>query len=59
MPELENKKPRRPLKNLPPDRFQPKVFLFWLALFGLVLALLWWTPPMASSPANVSIHQVI
>ncbi len=25
MPEPENRKPRRPLKNLPPDRYQPKV----------------------------------
>ena len=59
MPEIENKKPRRPLKNLPPDRFQPKVFLFWLALFGLVLALLCWSPQIGSSPANISIHQVM
>jgi hypothetical protein len=40
MSDSENKKPRRSLNNLPPDRFQPKMLLFWLALVAAVLALL-------------------
>jgi len=30
MPDLENNKKRRSLKNLPPDRFQPKMLVIWL-----------------------------
>ena len=40
MSDSENKKSRRPLKTLPPDRFQPKMLIFWLALVGAVLAVI-------------------
>jgi hypothetical protein len=32
MPDNDTKKPRRQLKNIPPDRFQPKVLIFWIIL---------------------------
>jgi cell division protease FtsH len=47
MSDSDNKKSRRPLKNLPPDRFQPKMLIFWLALVAAVLALLYYTPGMS------------
>src|SRR5687767_3546859 len=59
MPETENKKSRRPLKNLPPDRWQPKMLLFWFALVGAVLALLWASPPMTGSPEILTIQDVV
>ena len=59
MPETETKKPRRPLKNQPPDRFQPKMLIFWLALVGAVLALLYYSPGMATQPDTLTIQDVV
>src|SRR6185295_4588658 len=59
MSESENKKSRRPLKNLPPDRFQPKMLIFWLALVAAVLALLYYTPGMGTSPEPLTIQDVV
>src|SRR5471032_2297382 len=59
MPDIETKKPRRQLKNIPPDRFQPKVLLFWVALAFAVVALLFWSPGITVSPANLTIFEVV
>jgi cell division protease FtsH len=59
MSEPDNKKSRRPLKTLPPDRFQPKMLIFWLALVAAVLALLYYTPNMSSTPEPLSIQEVV
>ena len=59
MPEPENKKSRRPLKNQPPDRFQPKMLIFWLALVAAVLALLYYTPGMSTQPDTLTIQDVV
>jgi cell division protease FtsH len=59
MPEPDNKKKRRPLKSLPPDRFQPKVLIFFFALFLAALALLFLSPGRLSSPANLKIQGVV
>jgi cell division protease FtsH len=59
MPETDNKKSRRPLKSLPPDRFQPKMLIFWLALVAAVLALLYYTPGMSSQPEVLQIMEVV
>ncbi len=59
MPEPENKKKRGPLKNLPPDRFQPKVLLIWAAIAIAVFSLLYWTPGRLSAPVNLKIQQVV
>src|ERR1051326_2512910 len=59
MPEPENKKLRRPLKNLPPDRFQPKMWFFWLALLGAVAILLAVNPGITSGPENLSVQEVV
>ena len=59
MPDSDNKKSRRTLKNLPPDRFQPKMLIFWLALVAAVLALLYYTPGMTNTPDNLTIQDVV
>ena len=59
MPDLETKKPRRQLKNIPPDRFQPKVLIFWVALALAVISLLFWSPGITVSPANLTIYEVV
>lgn len=59
MSEPDNKKKRRPLKSLPPDRFQPKVLIFFLALFLAALALLFLSPARLTSPAALKIQQVV
>src|SRR3954462_7617277 len=59
MSDSENKKSRRSLKNLPPDRFQPKMLIFWLALVAAVLALLYLTPAMNSTPDPLTIQDVV
>jgi cell division protease FtsH len=59
MPDNDTKRPRRQLKNIPPDRFQPKVLIFWVILAFVVVALLYWSPGMAVSPAQMTIHEVL
>jgi cell division protease FtsH len=59
MPDSDNKKSRRALKNLPPDRFQPKMLIFWLALVAAVLALLYYSPQMSSTPEVLTIQDVV
>jgi cell division protease FtsH len=59
MSEPDNKKSRRALKNLPPDRFQPKMLVFWLALIGAVVALVLWSPTLTSAPETLSIQDVV
>jgi cell division protease FtsH len=39
MPELKNDKKRRPLKSLPPENFQPKVWFIWVGLIAACAAL--------------------
>ena len=59
MPESDNKSKRHPLKNLPPDRFQPKVWLIWLSIL-VILALLWRVNPGRNNlPASLKIQEVV
>ena len=60
MSESENnKKPRRSIKNLPPERFQPKVLFIWLAIFVAVVGLLVWSPNITTGPAKFTIQDVV
>jgi cell division protease FtsH len=59
MPDNDAKKPRRQLKNIPPDRFQPKVLIFWVILLVAVVALLYWSPGITVSPAELKIYEVV
>ena len=59
MSEPENKKSRRALKNVPPDRFQPKMLIFWLVLVGAVVGLLMWSPNLNTAPETLTIQDVV
>jgi len=59
MSENEGKNKRRPLKNLPPDRFQPKLWLFWLALAAILILVLKLGPGRMTAPATLKIQEVI
>ncbi len=59
MAENNNDKKRRPLKNLPPDRFQPKVLLIWVSIVAGVLALLYLNPPKVPQSATLKIQEVV
>jgi cell division protease FtsH len=60
MSELDNnKKSRRSLKNLPPDRFQPKMLVIWLVIVLAAVSLLFFAPGRLSSPALLKIQDVV
>jgi len=59
MADNEDNKKRRPLKNLPPESFQPKVILIWAAIIAAVVALFYFNPAKAPTPARVKIQQVV
>src|SRR5271154_5039774 len=59
MSELDNNKKRRSLKNLPPDRFQPKMLVIWLVIVLAALSLLFFAPGRLTSPATLKIQDVV
>ena len=59
MSDNENKAKRRPLKNLPPDRFQPKVWLIWLVIFAALVVVYSAYPGRMNSPADLKIQEVV
>jgi cell division protease FtsH len=59
MSDSDSKKPRRPLKNLPPERFQPKMLFFWLALAAAVVALLMLPNQTGSAPESLTVQEVV
>ncbi len=59
-PTQDNSRPpRRPLKNLPPEKFQPRMWLIWIALLGTILAVLWFNPPKSQGQAVLKITEVV
>jgi len=55
----DEKKPgRRPLKNGPPDRFQPKVALIWLVVLLAIISVMVFSPMVKPEPTILSIHQL-
>ncbi len=59
MSDPKNDKKRRPIKNLPPDRFQPKVLIIWFAIVAAVLALFYLNPGKVAAPASLKINEVV
>ncbi len=59
MSEPDQPKKRRPLKNLPPDRFQPKMLVIWLVVVLVAISVLFFAPPRLSSPATIKIQKVV
>ncbi len=50
---------RKPLKNAPPERFQPRVLLIWLAIFAAIVALWFFNPGNSSHAEPLRIQQVV
>ncbi len=59
MSDSKNDLKRRPLKNLPPDRFPVKVSLIWLSIIAAVLVLFYFTPSRTTAPATLKLQQVV
>lgn len=59
MSDFSPDKKRRPLKNLPPDRFQPKVLLIWLSIVAAVLALFYLPATQVAAVADLKIQEVV
>jgi cell division protease FtsH len=59
MSDIRNDKKRRPLKNLPPERFQPKVLLIWLSIVAVVLAIFNLPGPKSPATKELKIHEVV
>jgi cell division protease FtsH len=57
--EPNNQKKRRPLKNLPPERFQPKMMIIWLAILAAVLAVYYFGQNHTTTLAELKIQQVV
>jgi len=56
----DSEKPkRRPLKNLPPDRFQPKVYLIWGAAILVLLSLWLFNPAKPNPPLILKVQEVV
>src|SRR5690606_35590136 len=59
MPDPKNDTKRTPLKNLPPDKFQPRVVIIWLAIIAAVMAILFLSPGRNGAPVDLKIQQVV
>jgi cell division protease FtsH len=60
MPDNNNDKKRRPLRNPTPDRFQmPKVLMIWVIIVGAVVALWAFNPGKPDGPAMLKISEVV
>jgi cell division protease FtsH len=58
--EPNNQKKRRPLKNLPPDRFQPKMTFIWLTILAAVFGVYYYFGQShMTMVADLKIQQVV
>ena len=59
MSDQEDNKKRRPLKSLPPEGFQPKLLLIWVAIIAAIVVLFQLTQARAPQPAVVKMQQIL
>src|SRR5690625_2716042 len=59
MSDSEKKKPTRPLKTTPPERYQPKVLFVWLGILTVIGALFMMSAGNQRVEANLTIYEVI
>lgn len=59
MSDHHDNKKRRPLKNLPPESFQPKVLVIWMAIIAAVVALFYFNPTQSTPPVTLKIQKVV
>src|SRR5580704_16847536 len=57
--EPNNQKKRRPLKNLPPERFQPKMWIIWFTIIAAVLGLLVFSQSRSPMVKDLKIQEVV
>jgi cell division protease FtsH len=57
--EPTNQKKRRPLKNLPPERFQPKMLIIWLTIIAALLSIWYFGQNHAMTVAELPIQRVV
>jgi cell division protease FtsH len=57
--EPNNQKKRRPLKNLPPERFQPKMMFIWLTILAAGFAVYYFGQNRATMVKELKIQEVI
>jgi len=59
MSEKDESNKRRPLKSLPPEGFQPKVILIWLAIIGSIIAVYYTSSGKGPQPVTLKIQEVV
>jgi cell division protease FtsH len=59
MSDNDDNKKRRPLKSLPPEGFQPKLLLIWVAIIAAIVVLFQLTQSRTPQPALVKMQQVL
>ncbi len=59
MPDNDDNKKRRPLKNIPPEGFPIKMLLFWAIGISALVALFMLNPGKTPQPAVLGIQQVV
>ena len=59
MPDNDDNKKRRPLKNIPPEGFPIKMLLFWAVGISALVALFMLNPGKTPQPAVLGIQQVV
>ena len=60
MSDTDDSNRRRPLKNLPPDGFQPKIILFWIIGIFALTALLYYSGSGRTQPtATLNMYEVV
>ena len=58
MPPENEPEGRRPLKNSPPDRFQPKVAMIWLIVVMAIASLFLLGPRTNKGVEELGLHEV-
>jgi cell division protease FtsH len=58
-PGKPSPKKRAPLKNTPPERFQPKVVFIWLAIFAAIVGLWFITPDATTELKPLRVRDVV
>ena len=59
MADLKNDKKRRPLKTLPPEGFQPKVWLIWIGIVAALVVLYYVSPRSTPGPVELKNSELV
>lgn len=59
MSEEEKEQRNKPLRNAPPERFQPKVLIIWFVIIGAILSLYFFSEPQGQKSQEWTINEVL